>query len=63
MTDTVKYVQEKLNGVADRILELLTGLRKYKVREVRVRVPDVRKSVDTRPAKHFPPSGPPCDRW
>ena len=63
MMHIVEYVQEKLDGVADRILELLTGLHKHKVREVRVRVPDVRKVIGTRPARHFPPSAPPCDRW
>jgi hypothetical protein len=63
MKGIVEYVHEKLDGVAGRILELLTGLRKYKVREVEVRVPDVRKVIDTRPTKHSPPSGPPCDRW
>jgi hypothetical protein len=63
MTELFKYMRDKLDRAADRILELLTGLNGYKVREVQERVPDVRKVIDARNAKRFPPSGPPCDRY
>ena len=56
-------MREKLDWAADRILELLTGLRGYRVQEVQVRVQDVRKVIDARQATCFPPAGPPCDRY
>ena len=63
MTMLIEYLREKLDGVAGRILELLTGLGKYKLREVRERVPQVRRVPAHRPVRHFPHLGPPCDRW
>jgi hypothetical protein len=63
MMTILEYMREKLDWAADRILELLTGSSGYKVQEVKVWVSDVRKVVDARQAKRFPPSGPPCDRY
>lgn len=63
MTDILEYAREKLNQVADRILELLTGSGGYRLREVRERIPDVRSVVAARRAKRFPPSGSACDRY
>lgn len=63
MTQIMEYVREKLDWAAGRILELLTGLRGYRMREVRVRVPNVRKVVSARQAQLFQPAGPPCDRY
>jgi hypothetical protein len=63
MMTILEYMREKLDWAADRILELLTGLRGYRVQEVQVRVQDVRKVIDARQATCFPPAGPPCDRY
>jgi hypothetical protein len=62
MTEILEYVHEKLYGAAGRILELLTGLG-YRLREVRVRAPDVRRVIGARQAWRSPPSGPSCDRY
>ncbi|MGC9966997.1 MAG: hypothetical protein ABSE08_16460 [Syntrophobacteraceae bacterium] len=62
MTEILEYVHEKLDRAAGRILELLTGLG-YKLREVQVRAPDVRREIGARQARHSPPSGPSCDRY
>lgn len=58
-----EYMREKLDWAADRIVELLRGPSGYKLGEVKVRVPDVRKVFDARQAQRFPPAGPTCDRY
>ncbi len=63
MTDIVEYVHEKLDWVADKILDLLTGSSRYRLREVKAQVPDVRKIVGSRRAHRLPPSGPSCGRY
>ena len=63
MTDTLEYVREKLDWAADKILEFLTGLSGYKLREVKIRVPNTRRIVEARPARRLPRSGPACDRY
>jgi hypothetical protein len=63
MPEISEYVREKLDWVAGRILELLTGLGGYKLGEVKARVPDVRRVADARLALRLPPSGAPCDRY
>ena len=63
MTEIMEYMREKLDCAADRILELLKGSSGYKLGEMKVRVPDVRKVVDARQVKRFPSSGPLCDRY
>ncbi len=62
MQEIWEYLHEKLDRAADRIAELLTGSRVYRVRKVRARAPDVRRIVDARQAKRLHPSGLPCDR-
>ncbi len=63
MPDIVEYVHEKLDRLADRILELLTGLSGYRMREVKARIPEVRKITDARLARRLGGSGPTCDRY
>jgi hypothetical protein len=63
MTTILEYVREKLNLAADRIVELLTGSRGYKVQEVKAQIPDVRQVIAARQAQRLPPAGPPCDRY
>ncbi len=62
MPEIVEYLRERLDRAADRIAELLTGSRGYKVREVKERVPDVRKIVDARVARRLQSPVLPCDR-
>ncbi len=62
MPDILRYVREKLDWAAGRILELLTGLSGYRPGEVRARVPDVRRAADPGPATRIPPSRDLCDR-
>jgi hypothetical protein len=63
MREIMEYAREKLDWAADRILELFTGLRGYRVQEMQVRAPDVRKVVGARYAQRFPSYGPLCDRY
>ena len=63
MVDILENLREKFDRIADRILELLTGLSGYKLREVKARVPATRKIVDARFARRLPRSGPTCDRY
>ncbi len=63
MPEISEYVREKLDWVAGRILELLTGSGGYKLGEVKVRVPEVRRVADARLAPRLPRSGGPCDRY
>lgn len=62
MPEFMEVLHEKLVSAADRILEFLTG-DKYRVREARVRVLDVRRVAGlNRRLRRLPPSGLPCDR-
>jgi len=63
MPEILEYVREKLDWVAGRILELLTGLSGYRPGEAKERVPDVRRVADARLAPRLPPSGSPCGRY
>jgi hypothetical protein len=63
MPDILEYMREKLDWVEGRILELVTGLRGYKLVEVKARVSDVRRVAGPRPAPRFPSSNSPCDRY
>jgi len=63
MPEILEYVREKLDWMAGRILELLTGLSGYRLGEVKARVPDVRRVADARLAPRLPPSCSPCDRY
>lgn len=65
MTEIMEYVCEKLDWAAGRILELLTGLRGYRMLEVLVRVPNIPQVVGTGQAQRFPSSGSGtlCDRY
>jgi hypothetical protein len=63
MTEIMEYMRETLDWAAGRILEFLTGLSGYKLVEVKVRVPDVRRVDDDRLARRLQPSGSPCDRY
>ncbi|MGA2224284.1 MAG: hypothetical protein ABSH41_07580 [Syntrophobacteraceae bacterium] len=62
MLEIIEYLHEKLDWAADRIAELLTGSRVYRVREVKARGPDVRRIADARQAKRLQPPVLPCDR-
>jgi len=48
MLEILEYLHEKLDRALDRIAELLTGSKVYRVREVKARVPDVRRIADAR---------------
>ena len=61
MPEIVEYLRERLDRATDRIAELLTGSKGYKVQEVKVRVPDVRRIVDARVARRLQPPVLPCD--
>ena len=63
MPDILEYVREKLDWMAGRILELLTGLTEYRLGEVKARVPEARRIAGARPGLRLPPSGPTCDRY
>ena len=63
MTDILEYIREKVDRAADRVVEILTGVRGYKPREVRERVPDARRIINARRALRYPPSGPTCGRY
>ncbi|MGA2025985.1 MAG: hypothetical protein ABSH17_02820 [Syntrophobacteraceae bacterium] len=63
MLEILEYVREKLDWVTGRILERFTGLTGFKLEEVKVRVPDVRRVAGARPDLRLPPSGPSCDRY
>ena len=62
MTDIVEYIYEKLDRAVGCILELLMGYG-YKLRTVQLRVPDIRRAVGVSRARHFPPTGPPCNLY
>jgi hypothetical protein len=57
MPDIFEYVREKFDGLADRILELLTGSKVYRVGEMKERVPDIRRTLAARLSKRLPPPG------
>jgi len=62
MLEILEYLHEKLDRALDRIAELLTGSKVYRVREVKARVPDVRRIADARLAKRLQSPVLPCDR-
>jgi hypothetical protein len=63
MMTIFEYMRGKLDWAVDRIAELLTRSKVYKVQEVKARIPNVRQVVDARQAGRFPSSGPVCDRY
>jgi hypothetical protein len=64
MPEILDYMRRKFDWFAGKILELFSGSNEYRVREVKERVPDVRKIVGARLAERFPPSGgDSCDRY
>lgn len=63
MPEITEYVQEKLDWIADKVREFLTGSGGYRVREVREPVPDVRKVLRDRLAQPVSPSDAPCDKY
>lgn len=62
MADILEHVRDKLDWLADEILDRLTGSRKYRLQEVKAQVPDARKIAGSRKAHHLPPAGPSCGR-
>ena len=62
MQEILEYLHEKIDRAAERIAELLTGSRGYRVGEAKARVPDVRRIVGVRQAKRPQHPGFPCDR-
>ena len=63
MVDILENLRKKFDWIAERTVELLTGLSGYELREVKARVPNSRKIVDVRIARRLPRSGPTCDRY
>ncbi len=62
MLEILEQFIEKLDSAVDRILEFLTG-HGYRVREVRVRIPDARRMVEAIQVRRQSTSGLPCDRY
>ncbi len=62
MLEILEQLSEKLDSVVARILEFLTG-HEYRVREVRVRIPDARRVVEAIQVRRRSTSSLPCDRY
>jgi len=64
MPDIFEYLREKFDGLAERILELLTGSAIYRVGEMKERVPDIRRTLAARLSNRLPTPGVGrCDRY
>jgi hypothetical protein len=61
MLEILENLREKFDRAIDRIAELLTGSRVYRVRELKARTPGVRR-IEARLAKRVQPPVLPCDR-
>ncbi len=62
MAEIIDNVREKLDWLADKILDWLSGSSKSRLGEVKAKVPDLRKIIEDSMSQDVPQSGPSCDR-